>query len=273
MQALTATEPEALGFSTDKESLVFNGKTIRGVSATALAWVEKQAQEAARDAVSLILNRMTPASGGEASGSASASLSVRLYLSVGGTGTWGSDQPTGTYTLEGGTDEPLSITQGTQAGFFECAIPAGAAGLSSDGVQRVKIAVTATATSAGMSVPVKWSGEWVAYAPIRTFSASSVVSIAPEAVSGGDKRVSGGIATGGAVTFANVSGQYFVIAVPSGLGELDTDGIKTAEGFGFPMREVGGVSVQLGDAIVLYRCYASADPINDDTVSIVLKAK
>lgn len=268
MQALTATEPEALGFSSDKESLVFNGKTIRGVSADGKAWLEEQVEAVRLEKLKVSWVSWTPADGGEFTGAATRNVVAKIKVTYDGAGV-AAKSVTGTFTPASGTATAVTYTAVSgETGAYTATVPINLLGVV-NGKQVFTLRATAVYNDGSGDLSRGFAADWYSFAPMYTFSQAGTAAPTAAAILAGAKRLTNRVPTGSEVTFATVSGQYFVIAVPAGIGALNPDAV-TSGGYGFPMVAMADVSVTIGGHTATYHTYRTQDVINDTSVSIKL---
>lgn len=258
-----ADQADALGFSSDKESIVFNQKTIRGVTEWGRGYLQRQqeAEQLSKLAASL---SFSPASGSEMiggsegfhvtltlkltfDGKAATGATVKLVSSgstpafTGVDGTLTESDTPGTYTASVDKQEALSVTDGKISQTF-----------------RVQVSYN------GLTKTFDYS--YAQYAAIRFVSKAGTATVtAAEVGAATVKYVKASV--GGSYSVAHTAGQYLWICVPGFMSVNKA----TSGGFDAPLEAAQSVTgVNSGEVSVTYKCYRMSGAAQSSPVSLVI---
>lgn len=244
--ALAETEPAAVGFSSDEESIVFNGKAIRGVSEWGRDYLLKQYEEECLSKLTCEL-AFSPSNGSELTG--------KPTLTV-----------TATVKYDGTLVDPTSIGKATT----------GAPHLTkqSTGVYQGSAEVPSSSTNGKLSFTVTYNvvyngltkqfrNTFVQYAPIYIGS-SAATSVPESSVSSfTNKYVKSSCA--GEYSLTITSGQYVYICIPSFMSLTKV----TSSGFDVPLEAAETFTVILSDdSTVSYKAYRTSSKPQSSPMNI-----
>ncbi len=258
-----ADQADAMGFSSDKESIVFNQKTIRGVTAWGRDYLQRQ-QEAEQLSKLTAALTFSPASGSELIGGSSGfHVTLTLKLSFDGKAATGA-----TVKLVSSGSTPLFT--GTGGSLVESDTP-GTYTASVD--KEDAVSVTSGSLSQTFRVQVSYNGltknfdyGYSQYAAIRFVSKAGTATVtAAEVGAATVKYVKSKVA--GEYSVAHTAGQYLWICVPNFMSVAKA----TSGGFDAPLEPVQSVTgVNSGEVAVTYKCYRMSGPAQSSPVSLVL---
>lgn len=259
-----ADQADALGFSSDKESIVFNQKTIRGVTEWGRGYLQRQqeAEQLSKLAASLTFS---PASGSEmVGGSEGFHVTMTLKLTFDGKAATGATVKlvgtgsTPVFTGEGGTLTESADTPGTYTASVD---------------KQEAASVTSGKLSQTFRVQVSYNGitksfdfSYSQYAAIRFVSKAGTATVtAAEVGAATVKYVKASVA--GSYSVAHTAGQYLWICVPSFMSVNKA----TSGGFDAPLEAAQSVTgVKSGEESVTYKCYRMSGAAQSSPVSLVI---
>lgn len=234
--ALAETEPAAVGFSSDEESVVFNGRAVRGVSAWGRDYLQQKYEEECLGKLTCSF-ALSPTSGSELTGAPSVKV-------------------TATVKYDGTLVDPTSIVAG---GSGMPALTKSSTGVYA-GTGTLGVSYANGKLSFTYSYKVTYNGlnktfsvSFAQYAPIYIGS-SAATSVPESSVSSfANKYVKSSCA--GEYSLTITADQYVYICIPSFMSLTKV----TSSGFDVPLEAVETFSLTLSDdSTVSYKAYRTS---------------